>query len=100
MGFYITCEYCGEEFKGRILCDCANRQALSWAELWIGSTVIDHKVFPDIEHTLLYYHIKKTDKDYYFCMCISTTQASDFTCGSNYSLLTKEEYDHQISRFE
>jgi len=91
MGWYVTCEYCKEEFKYRIGCNCSDNVAVKWQTIWINSTVVDHFVLPG-EPLELYYHIQKEGFDYYFCMLLSTFVGDEYSPSSYYKQITSNEY--------
>ena len=105
MGFYILCEYCGEESKSYLACDCLQEQikkkAIEWQTIWINSKVIDQKIVPKGTTVTLYFHLQKQDQDHYFSMYIdSYITDPHYEQQSHYKRLTKEEYLSKINEHE
>ena len=86
MGYYITCEYCNEEFKGHLCCGCAALKHIEWKKLWMNSTVVSQKVEVSAFGTCLYYHIVKEGTPYYFLVGL-------YDEGSVYKMIDKERFE-------
>jgi len=98
MGWYVTCEYCCNESKYRLECNCEQEKAIEWQTIWIGSTVVGHRVQVDIFGTWLYYHIVKEGKDYYFCMGL--LESGDNGQGPFYTMISKERFEGKMEDSE
>jgi len=83
MGYYITCIICGEEFKNCLSCDCAQKEAKKWIDIWVGRKVIAHKIV----YKSLYYHIEKEGESHYFSMHINDE-------GSSYNKISQEQFEN------
>ena len=68
MGWYVTCDICGEEGKYGLNCNCYQERTIENVKLKIGATVLNAEIKDDYIHETLQ---TKDGKILYMITCIS-----------------------------
>ena len=68
MGWYVTCDICGEQGKYGLNCNCYHQRTIENVKLKIGATILDAEIKDDYIHETLQ---TKDGKIIYMITCIS-----------------------------
>lgn len=97
MGWYVTCEICGNEEKYGLSCDCYDKEMFEIIEKIKGFTIEDNYIFDS--HIYLFLHLKlvKDDEKMYVSMVIRNEEG-EYKIRRSVQLITEEEYNADLPR--
>lgn len=92
MGWYRTCEYCGQESKNELPhCKCAKKRRQSLLKKLIGSKIVTCSInYDECGNTILYTKYKKNGE--YFCTQTVLDPGGEYSPTEALSEIQIEEY--------